>query len=498
MNPELELLRFLTDARLRERPGARRAGTRTRAADRRDARDRAGVRRRRGRRLGRSRSTSSRGEPERVPRPAAPARRGDRRDARVLASDPTTRPSRPRSRAPESLALADRDRRRGDRRGLPLAARGRRGASRRSPGAARRCATACTLLSTRRLARPPDPRRTATTTSARCSGRTATGWSSTSRASRPARSPSGGASARRCATSPGCSARSPTRRPPPRARRGIDAPTTGRSAPASEFLDGYLADGRRRAHPARRRGGARAAARGLRAGEGGLRAALRAGQPARLGGDPGRRDRAAARGAEPGMIRTGVDARSPRDHPTRTACSAPTRRDGGVVVRALRPDARRCASRPSGAKPVELELADPAGLFEGVLPQAALPLRLRARGRLRRAATTFTLARPVLVPADARRARPPPRAARAGTSACYEQLGAHVREVDGVAGTAFAVWAPNARSVAVVGDFNAWDGRLHPMRSLGASGIWELFVPGVEDGRPLQVRDPPPRTGSST
>ena len=64
----------------------------------------------------------------------------------------------------------------------------------------------------------------------------------------------------------------------------------------------------------------------------------------------------------------------------------------------------------------------------------------------------------------------------------YERLGAHVREIDGVAGTAFAVWAPNARSVAVVGDFNLWDGRLHPMRSLGASGIWELFVPGVESG----------------
>ncbi len=56
----------------------------------------------------------------------------------------------------------------------------------------------------------------------------------------------------------------------------------------------------------------------------------------------------------------------------------------------------------------------------------------------------------------------------------YERLGAHVRELDGVAGTAFAVWAPNARSVAVVGDFNLWDGRLHPdalarrVRDLGA------------------------------
>ena len=55
-------------------------------------------------------------------------------------------------------------------------------------------------------------------------------------------------------------------------------------------------------------------------------------------------------------------------------------------------------------------------------------------------------------------------------------------EHQGVHGTAFAVWAPSARSVSIVGDFNSWDGRLHPMRSLGSSGIWELFLPGVGDG----------------
>ena len=64
----------------------------------------------------------------------------------------------------------------------------------------------------------------------------------------------------------------------------------------------------------------------------------------------------------------------------------------------------------------------------------------------------------------------------------YEKLGAHVTEIDGATGVAFAVWAPSARSVSVVGDFNSWDGRLHPMRSLGASGIWELFIPGVAEG----------------
>ena len=77
----------------------------------------------------------------------------------------------------------------------------------------------------------------------------------------------------------------------------------------------------------------------------------------------------------------------------------------------------------------------------------------------------------------------------------YEKLGAHVIEHDGVTGTAFAVWAPSARAVSVVGDFNSWDGRLHPMRSMGSGGVWELFIPGVR-GRALQVRDPHARTAS--
>lgn len=65
----------------------------------------------------------------------------------------------------------------------------------------------------------------------------------------------------------------------------------------------------------------------------------------------------------------------------------------------------------------------------------------------------------------------------------FEKLGAHVETIDGVKGTRFAVWAPDARSVSVVGDFNMWDGRLHTMRLLGPTGIYELFVPGVMEGR---------------
>ena len=64
----------------------------------------------------------------------------------------------------------------------------------------------------------------------------------------------------------------------------------------------------------------------------------------------------------------------------------------------------------------------------------------------------------------------------------YERLGAHLRTVDGVEGVNFAVWAPNATGVSIIGDFNGWDGRRHPMRKRIPSGIWELFVPGVRDG----------------
>jgi 1,4-alpha-glucan branching enzyme len=64
----------------------------------------------------------------------------------------------------------------------------------------------------------------------------------------------------------------------------------------------------------------------------------------------------------------------------------------------------------------------------------------------------------------------------------YDKLGAHVTEHAGVGGVLFAVWAPNAARVSVVGDFNSWDGRRHPMRERGSSGIWELFLPSLGEG----------------
>jgi 1,4-alpha-glucan branching enzyme len=64
----------------------------------------------------------------------------------------------------------------------------------------------------------------------------------------------------------------------------------------------------------------------------------------------------------------------------------------------------------------------------------------------------------------------------------YEKLGAHVKTIEGVAGVHFAVWAPSAKRVSIVGDFDGWDGRVHPMRSRGSSGIWEIFLPDLGEG----------------
>ena len=70
----------------------------------------------------------------------------------------------------------------------------------------------------------------------------------------------------------------------------------------------------------------------------------------------------------------------------------------------------------------------------------------------------------------------------------YERLGAHVREVNGVVGVNFAVWAPNAKAISLVGDFNDWEGSRNPLRKLVPSGIWEIFIPSMEVGAIYKFR----------
>ena len=68
----------------------------------------------------------------------------------------------------------------------------------------------------------------------------------------------------------------------------------------------------------------------------------------------------------------------------------------------------------------------------------------------------------------------------------YTKLGAHFTTIDEVGGVSFAVWAPNAQRIGVIGPFNGWDNRVHPMERRGDSGIWELFIPNLVEGTPYK------------
>ncbi|HEU4585289.1 MAG TPA: 1,4-alpha-glucan branching protein GlgB, partial [Gemmatimonadaceae bacterium] len=161
----------------------------------------------------------------------------------------------------------------------------------------------------------------------------------------------------------------------------------------------------------------------------------------------------------------------------------PEVRDGvaGVTVRTMHPDAVsvQCILPSGEALPLE-PVGGARGLFAAFIPRATLPLRYRLRFHFPDGA--------VWERSDPYRVLPTVgdldlHLFNEGTHRrLWRMLGAHARTVDGERGTSFTVWAPNARRVSVIGDFNAWDGRLLPMRSLGASGVWEIFVPGVEPG----------------
>jgi 1,4-alpha-glucan branching enzyme len=160
--------------------------------------------------------------------------------------------------------------------------------------------------------------------------------------------------------------------------------------------------------------------------------------------------------------------------------------DGGVCVRTLQPAATAVVVHPTSANgdgargSVELARIDASGLFEGVVQAARLPLDYEIEaaypdGASHRARDPYAYA-PTLGELDLH------LAAEGRHEQLYDALGARRVTVGGVSGVRFAVWAPNARGVSVIGDFNFWDGRMHPMRSLGASGIWELFLPDLTEG----------------
>jgi 1,4-alpha-glucan branching enzyme len=151
-----------------------------------------------------------------------------------------------------------------------------------------------------------------------------------------------------------------------------------------------------------------------------------------------------------------------------------------MVIRAFRPAARAVTAQFDDGPDVELEEIHPGGVFEGTVPGAELPLPYRLEVDYGEGGS-FTIEdpyrfTPTIGDLDLH------LIGEGRHEELYEKLGSHVIEHEGVRGTAFAVWAPSARAVSVIGDFNSWDGRLHAMRSMGSGGIWELFMAGVEAG----------------
>jgi 1,4-alpha-glucan branching enzyme len=150
-----------------------------------------------------------------------------------------------------------------------------------------------------------------------------------------------------------------------------------------------------------------------------------------------------------------------------------------LAIRAYVPKARSMAV-VRGRVSIPMERVHAAGFFEAVFPATPAPFSYRLAatygdGRTIRFADPYALP-PVLGDTDL-------HAFQKGTH--YEMhrvFGAQVTKHADHAGVSFAVWAPNAKRVSVIGSFNGWNETVHPMRLRGASGVWELFVPGVEHG----------------
>jgi 1,4-alpha-glucan branching enzyme len=168
-------------------------------------------------------------------------------------------------------------------------------------------------------------------------------------------------------------------------------------------------------------------------------------------------------------------------HPHRVLGVHGTTRFGprGAIVRALHPEATAAACIPDQGAPIQLQDLG-GGLFAAFLPRASRKLRYRLR---------FNFANGDILERDDPYRFPPTigdvdlHLFNEGTHRrLWTCLGAHHRQMDGVEGVSFAVWAPNAERVSVVGDFCRWDGRIFPMRALGTSGVFEIFIPDVHPG----------------
>jgi 1,4-alpha-glucan branching enzyme len=163
----------------------------------------------------------------------------------------------------------------------------------------------------------------------------------------------------------------------------------------------------------------------------------------------------------------------------------------GVVARAFVKGATACeVVEPDapGSAPIPMKRIAPEGVYEAFIPdRGVFKYQIRATypgGNLRQFYDPYTFL-PTISEQDLYLFN------EGNEHRIYDKLGAHVRDLGGVTGVAFAVWAPSAARVSVVGNFNFWDGRCHPMRPLGSSGVWELFIPGLQEGEvyKYEIRD---------
>ena len=183
-------------------------------------------------------------------------------------------------------------------------------------------------------------------------------------------------------------------------------------------------------------------------------------------------------GGDPALVTLLDEDRMHEPHALLGAHSARLGETDGVVVRGFHPDAVE-ATLIFGNELVSMKPLG-RGLFAAFVPAVQAPIAYRLRfhfadGQVWERQDPYRFL-PTIGPLDQ-------YLFGEGTHGnLWRVLGAHVRVVDQVRGTAFSVWAPNAKRVSLVGDFNRWDGRLFPMRELGSSGVWELFVPDVEAG----------------
>ncbi|MDY3249760.1 MAG: 1,4-alpha-glucan branching protein GlgB [Candidatus Choladocola sp.] len=158
----------------------------------------------------------------------------------------------------------------------------------------------------------------------------------------------------------------------------------------------------------------------------------------------------------------------------------PHQLEEGITIQAFFPDAKEVTVKINGGKKLyPMDMEDEAGYFAVLIPGKKVPdytyMITYENGVTEEKKDPYAFA-PQITEKDTK---------KFNAGICYDiykKLGAHPMTVNGTEGVCFAVWAPNAMRVSVVGDFNLWDGRKHPMRRLWDSGIFELFIPGLKTG----------------